>query len=299
MRPWRCRGRQDMAEKLFSFRWDIDHRACMTDGVPVIRSVCREYGVANTFFVNMGRSTNLREWLGKGLRGSKAKFSDMESINLVRKIGWRRFLTETMLARPVGRSFIPELEALKGDGHELGLHGGSDHVVWSRRFRELPDAVIEADVSETLADFEARFGRPAGFTSPGFKSDDRVVDLVDRLGFLYNGDAIGGSPHVSRATSPGRNHWTVPVTICGPRTIPYFEYHAALGRSHDAALAGLETELADARVAVLYGHPCHEGLDRQQLGHIFDLVLRKGFRFVTHEELVGTLNRDSAPGHAV
>jgi hypothetical protein len=58
-------------QKLFSFRWDIDHRACITDGLPRILRVCNELGVKNTFFVNMGRSTNLREWLSKGgLKGS-------------------------------------------------------------------------------------------------------------------------------------------------------------------------------------------------------------------------------------
>ena len=43
-----------MTEKLFSFRWDIDHRACITDGLPRIMQVCDEFGVKNTFFVNMG-----------------------------------------------------------------------------------------------------------------------------------------------------------------------------------------------------------------------------------------------------
>ena len=67
-------------EKLFSFRWDIDHRACITDGLPRIMQVCDEFGVKNTFFVNMGRSTNLREWLSKGgIKGSKAKLDDMEA----------------------------------------------------------------------------------------------------------------------------------------------------------------------------------------------------------------------------
>ena len=54
-----------MTDRLFSFRWDVDHRVCITDGLPRIRAVCRDFGVPNTFFINLGRSTNLREWLGR------------------------------------------------------------------------------------------------------------------------------------------------------------------------------------------------------------------------------------------
>ncbi|HJX87930.1 MAG TPA: hypothetical protein VJ277_10255, partial [Gemmatimonadales bacterium] len=123
-----------MSERVFVFRWDVDHRVCVTDGLPRIRAVCRDFGVPNTFFVNMGRSTNLREWLGKGVARSKAKLADREAVHLIKKTGWPRFLLETALARPVGLSFVGALQALQEEGHELGLHGGMDHVVWSRRF---------------------------------------------------------------------------------------------------------------------------------------------------------------------
>ncbi len=109
----------------------------------------------------MGRSTNLREWLGKGMVRSKAKLADKDAVHLIQKTGWPRFLLETALARPVGLRFVPELHALQEEGHELGLHGGMDHVVWSRRFHELPDTVLEADVQESYGHFVAAL-REAG-----------------------------------------------------------------------------------------------------------------------------------------
>ena len=102
-----------MSERVFVFRWDVDHRVCVTDGLPRIRAVCRDFGVPNTFFVNMGRSTNLREWLGKGVARSKAKLADREAVHLIKKTGWPRFLLETALARPVGLSFVGALQALQ------------------------------------------------------------------------------------------------------------------------------------------------------------------------------------------
>lgn len=285
-----CGRERLLSDRIFSFRWDIDHRACMTDGVPRIREVCREFGLANTFFVNLGRSTNLREWLGKGLGKTRSKLNDMEAVNLIDKIGWRRFVTETLLSRPVGLSFIRELQALQEGGHELGLHGGMDHVVWSRRFKELPNAVLEADVEESHAHFERHFGRPAGFSSPGFYSDERVMQLVDRLGYRYNGDAIGGLPR--RASAAGRtlSHWTIPVTINGPRTVPFLEYHGAIGTPDEEVLRLIDEHLRGKDFVVLYGHPCYEGVRAGLLGRVFRRVLDAGFSFVTHRQVAERLD---------
>ena len=278
-----------LREKLFSFRWDIDHRACMTDGLPSIFELCQELQIQNTFFVNMGKSTNIREWIGKGFRGSRAKFSDMESINLIKKIGWARFLYETALGRPVGFSFIPELEELLSAGHELGLHGGSDHVVWSRNFSTIPEEIIRADVEETLTSFRSHFGSPAGFTSPGFKSDERVTKIVEDLGFEYNGDAIDGRPARAMAGGEELGHWTLPVTVCGPRTIPFIEWRSAIGEDDKRIFQRIDDLIADQSYVVLYGHPCYEGLRVDLLRNIFKRVLDLGYRVVRHDEIVQRL----------
>lgn len=274
-----------MTTKLFSFRWDIDHRACMTDGMPRVMKVCQEFGVPNTFFVNMGRSTNLREWLGKGIRGSRAKLNDMEAVNLIEKIGWPRFALETVLSRPVGRSFIPQLKEAQQLGHELGLHGGSDHVVWSRRFASLPTEVLEADVRETLDEFTGHFGKPVGFTCPGFKCDERTSRLVSELGFRYDGDAIGGEPRHPSVNGAALKHWTIPVTICGPRTIPYLEWHGARGTPDDALIEDFRQRIVNEKWVVLYGHPCYEGVNDAILRKVFGAVREEGFEFVTHAQM--------------
>jgi peptidoglycan/xylan/chitin deacetylase (PgdA/CDA1 family) len=273
-----------MAEKLFAFRWDVDHRACMTDGVPRIREVCRALGVRNTFFVNLGRSTNLREWLG-GLARSREKLGDREAVHLIAKIGWRRFLVETLRARPVGLSFPDELAALQAEGHELGLHGGLDHVVWSRRFPELPRHVLEADVLEAHRLFVERFGAPAGFASPGFRSDERVMEILERLDYRYDADAIGGEPHRARARGRTLRHWTIPVTLAGPRTIPFVEWQAARGVPEADIVAAVSRHLAECERVVVYGHPSYEGVRAPLLRRIFEAALASGFRFVTLREL--------------
>ncbi len=278
-----------MSERLFVFRWDIDHRVCVTHGLPRIRSVCREFGVPNTFFVNMGRSTNLREWLGKGIARSKAKLGDKDAVHLIQKTGWPRFLLETALARPVGLNFLPVLQAMQTEGHELGLHGGMDHVIWSRRFHELPDEVLEADVEVSYGHFTRHLGTPAGFSSPGFYSDARVMRMLDRRGFTYDGDAIGGEPRPATADGRALRHWTIPVTLCGPRTVPFLEYHGARNTPEPQVMAALDEHLESRELVVLYGHPCYEGVRDDVLRTVFARVLERGFRFVTMEALAARL----------
>ena len=278
-------------DRRFSFRWDVDHRVCVTDGLPRIRAVCRELKVPNTFFINMGRSTNLREWLGAGFARSRSKLKDKEAINLIEKTGWFRFIVETLLSRPVGLSFVDELKALQAEGHELGLHGGMDHVVWSRRFSELPDDVLEADVRRSYGHFVTHFGRPQGFASPGFRSDERLMRLLDRMGFAYDGDGIGMPP--ARATAGGQPlaHWKIPVTLCGPRTIPFLEWHGARGTAEGAVLDEIDHHLDANALVVMYGHPCYEGVHEALLRRVFERALAKGFRFVTHAEIVARLEQ--------
>jgi hypothetical protein len=278
-----------VSDRLFVFRWDVDHRVCVTDGLPRIRSVCRDFAVPNTFFVNMGRSTNLREWLGKGMVRSKAKLADKDAVHLIQKTGWPRFLLETALARPVGLKFVPELHALQEEGHELGLHGGMDHVVWSRRFHELPDTVLEADVQESYGHFARHLGQPAGFSSPGFQSDGRVMRMLDRMGFTYDGDEIGGEPRRATADGDELRHWTIPVTLCGPRTVPFLEYHGARGTPAEQMLSELDRHLEDRDLVVLYGHPCYEGVREQILRKVFARVVEHGFRFVTMQAVAARL----------
>lgn len=278
-----------MSDRLFVFRWDVDHRVCITDGIPRIRSVCRDFGVPNTFFVNLGRSTNLREWVGKGMVRSRAKLADKDAVHLIQKTGWPRFLLETALARPVGLRFVPVLQALQHEGHELGLHGGMDHVVWSRRFHDLPDHVLEADVQESYGHFLRHFGKPAGFTSPGFYSDARVMRMIDRLGFSYDGDAIGGEPRRAAADGLPLRHWTIPVTLSGPRTVPFLEYHGARHTPEAEVLDELDRHLEARDLVVLYGHPCFEGVRDQVLRKVFARVVERGFRFATMQAVAARL----------
>jgi hypothetical protein len=158
-----------------------------------------------------------------------------------------------------------------------------DHVIWSRRFAEIPEDVLNADVDESYAAFTQLFGKPQGFASPGFYADARVSKMVDRLGFVYDGDAVGGEPR--------RNgqHWTIPVTLTGKGTVPFLEFHGARHTSESDFLAEYERHLAEHDRVVVYGHPCYEGVRPSLLRELFERALKRGFRFLTLSEMAAQL----------
>ena len=180
------------------------------------------------------------------------------------------------------------LQALQAEGHELGLHGGMDHVVWSRRFHELPDADSRGrrGASPTATSCGTSGSRPAS-PRPASTPTSASCAMLDRLGFLYNGDAIGGEPR--RATADGRTlrHWTIPVTLCGPAHdpvsgIPWRPRHAG-GRG--AAPAGRASGAHEQ--VVLYGHPCYEGVREQVLRKVFAAGARARFPLRHHADARG------------
>jgi hypothetical protein len=54
-------------------------------------------------------------------------------------------------------------------------------------------------------------------------------------------------------------------------------------------ITDINRRLDGERWVVLYGHPCYEGVNDGILRRIFRTVLERGFRFVTHQEMVELL----------
>ena len=79
------------------------------------------------------------------------------------------------------------------------------------------------------------------------------------------------------------------MTLSGPRTIPFLEYHGA--REHAGggghAPAGRAPRAHDE--VILYGHPCYEGVREGVLRQVFARVVEHGFRFVTMQTLAERL----------
>jgi hypothetical protein len=89
-------------------------------------------------------------------------------------------------------------------------------------------------------------------------------------------------------------HWTIPVTLSGPRTIPFLEYHGAKGTPETEVLRLFEEHLDEHESVILYGHPCYEGVRDRILRQIFATVVERGFRFVTMQTMAEQLRTVTA-----
>ena len=88
---------------------------------------------------------------------------------------------------------------------------------------------------------------------------EQVVVDGDALHKLL-GDAIGGEPHLANADGQTLRHWTIPVTLCGPRTIPFLEYHGAR-HTPDAEVMRQLDEHLEAQVDAILAKIQQVGMD--------------------------------------
>ncbi len=275
-----------MKEKIFSMRWDIDHLFCLEKGVPNILSVCRDYSIKCTFFINLGKSLNLKEWLFKSFTKSIHKLTDTKSINIIKKIGYYNLFKILMLNPDVGLRRIDILHRIIDEGHELGLHGAMDHMLWSRNIKNLPEAQINAILEEAKEKYTKKIEREIfGFAAPGFAWSAKTILCLERKGFAYTGDIEGNEPFYPEIDNHKYNIMCIPVTVIGPDTVPIIEYYAAYGKNDEEITSITCNKISEKNFAVLYGHPSFEGLKTGILSNIFRYVKENNYTIMTHKEI--------------
>ena len=265
--------------KTFTFRFDIDSLADIEVGVPQLIGLGKELNARFSFFVNMGRSFNIRvQWSRMLQRYQKPGATGNQNLTTLIKLGFWRSVRTVIYNPNIGLSHAKTLFKLLDEGHELGLHGGMDHPLWQWNLEGLRKGEISDLLKPAYDHFTRLFGRPKGFSSPGFRYNRHVLELVDEYGFTYASDMEGEGP----CRIEGFRHVQIPVNIIGPDKVPLLEH---LGRTGTAAAEDRVAEEVEKREhAVLYGHPAYEGTDAR-LRQIISRIMKSGHRIVTLEEL--------------
>ncbi|MCY3808849.1 MAG: polysaccharide deacetylase family protein [Gemmatimonadetes bacterium] len=263
---------------VFALRFDVDSVTCLEHGVPALLKLGERHGVRFTFFVNMGRSFSWRHTVARTLRSRRARTTGDDAggarankLPAAAKLG-RSGVLKTVLMNPrLGWRYRPALDRLFEEGHELGLHGGSNHATWQYALDELGEDGLQRHVRSSFATFRDRYGQPSGFASPGFRYNEAVLDLVDSEGFEYASDMTGERPF--RPARPGSKrrytHFQVPVNVIGEDSVPVIEQGLALGRSDVRIVRDAVERIRERRFALMYGHPYVEGVHWRLLDAIF------------------------------
>jgi peptidoglycan/xylan/chitin deacetylase (PgdA/CDA1 family) len=222
----------------------------------------------------------------KSFKKSYAKLKDSAAINIIQKLGYLRLLQLIALNPSVGLSRIDILKKIIGEGHELGLHGALNHMLWSRRICDFSIDDVEQMLQQTVLMFKKELGiNIVGFAAPGFRWSRASLACLDRLGFAYSGDQSGEKPFYPKLNGTTFNHMCLPVTLIGPNTVPIIEYHAALGKDDDEIADIVCQEIDKKDFAVIYGHPVFEGFKTDILRKIFNFVLENEYKVLRHDEI--------------
>ncbi len=265
-----------------AIRFDVDSIRCIEEGIPNLRDVAAAYDVRFTFFINMGYSFNLRHTLRHYVEKRRARpepnddsgAAPKQSLGAMDKLGVSAILRTIILNPQLGHKYRGVFDALHADGHELGLHGGTDHVIWQRSLLELSDKELRDLFRPAFETFKEWWGSPTAFASPGFVHDHRVLALLDEYDFEYSSDMSGDEPF-RPDTEAGHqyNHFQIPVTVAGAGNVPIIEESLAQGMGEGDIVDRCVSVIESQAHAVLYGHPFVEGVHASILDQVIQRVI--------------------------
>jgi peptidoglycan/xylan/chitin deacetylase (PgdA/CDA1 family) len=179
-------------------RFDIDTVTCMRQGIPRLLEIGKKHNARFTFFANMGRAVSYPALIRKRISGSAKKTNAhlADKLPTRLKLGVGGWLTTVVLNPRVGRNSPLILKEIVDCGHDLGLHGGSNHGTWHHESQAWSIERLRTEVAWGVrAMSEARLPQPTMFASPGFTSPPDLPSVLEEMGFqLLADDHRAGLP---------------------------------------------------------------------------------------------------------
>ena len=181
-------------------------------------------------------------------------------------------------------------------GHEVGLHGGSNHGTWHRLAASWDAGTLRREVQHGVAALRQHgVGNVTSFSSPGWQGSAALNGVLDELGFDLVGDAHGTD--LQSVLRPGMRLRSVPTNILGePGGVGYLEHLRALGMDDDAALERFRTDLGRVpNFAVAYDHPYYAGT--RELGLLEKMITEArnlGFEIGTMSDIADRFSDEAA-----
>jgi len=279
--------------KYFCFRFDVDTPKCIKAGVPNLIKLSKKLEVPFTFFINMGRGTSRWSYLKKRLTfGSKATTQSIHKFSNLKKLGLWDFFLMALINPQVGNSHPDIIKSLKNAGHEIGLHGGSNHGEWQNGSHNWEKQKFFQEIRPALDSLTKFLGeKPLGFSSPGWRGSNDLNKILEFLNFQYVADAHGDNLKKITSALNDSKLLQVPTNILGDGGVAYLENLRAKKMSDQSILEDLSSKLEEHNFAVIYDHPYFAGIQELSImERIIYLVRSKGFKIVTLKTLIENRN---------
>ena len=175
--------------KVFALRFDIDTPKCLAEGVPPLIDLAEAHGVRFSFYLTVGRSVSIPNFLAARFSG-KAGEPSAAALSARQKLGWRDYLYTALVNPKIGPTFRNIVHRLAAS-QELGLHGGRNHELWHHQSPTWSHEKTKDEV-QWAVDWLRKEGFPVkGFSSPGWTSPPDLAQVLAEAGFKYRADRHG------------------------------------------------------------------------------------------------------------
>lgn len=263
--------------KYCCFRFDADTHVCISRGIPALVNLADKLDAKFTFFVNMGRSFDVRVTLSKAL-SRQLQGGRRGSLSAVKKLGWRAALKAAVLNPQAGRSNPAALLAAARSGHEIGLHGGRNHALWERAAQTWSEDRLRKEIESGLCWLrECGLPAPRAFSSPAWNSPPALLRVLPAYGFCFLVDTCDT---VADEVEARGKLVSVPTNVIAePQSAGYLEIMRLRGWSRARVTEDFRAQLATKhKLAVVYDHPFFAGIHAlEQVGELVEVAQEEGF----------------------
>ena len=279
--------------KYFCFRFDVDTPKCIKQGVPNLIRLSKKLDVPFTFFINMGRGTSRWSFIKKHFTfRNKAITQTAKKLSNLKKLGLWDYFLMAIINPQVGNSHPEIIKSLKKAGHEVGLHGGSNHGEWQNESHSWKKQKYFKEITPALNSLSNFLGeKPLGFSSPGWCGSNDLNIILESLDFHYVADAYGEDLKKIVSVENESKLLQVPTNILGDGGVAYLENLRAKNMNDNAILKDFSSKLDERLFAVIYDHPYYAGIQEiTMIESMVDMVRSKGFQIATLRTLVENRN---------
>jgi len=284
-----------MKKRFFCIRFDVDTELCLREGARNLAALSGKTHAAFTFFVNPGKAID-RSTLPQTLLRRYGARTQHKAAHLAtsRKLGRSEFLhilISNPSALPRHANILKELEAA---GHEIGLHGGSNHGAWQSKAAQWTAERVAQEVDWGLERLRrAGMCDIASFASPGWNAPTALFDVLSRRGFTIVADCHGESGIPTLIKVDKTYLTSIPTALTGePGGVGFFEHARALGRSDADILELLRGRLQGSETFIcLYDHPFYAGRhELDLLEKVISLARDTGWTPTTIQDAVAQMS---------
>lgn len=276
--------------KTIALRIDVDTLRGTSRGVPALCEILAKHRVRGTFYFSVGPD-NMGRHLWRLLK--PAFLWKMLRTDAAGLYGPEIVLMGTAWPGPrIGKRCRTQiLEAFRA-GHEIGFHAW-DHHKSQAKLTSMSSAEMIREFERGLAELAGITGEmPATSASPGWRTNDRLLEVKAGFPFRYNSDCRGRSPFYPVTAEGVRGQLQIPVTLP--------TYDEAVGRGgvtdanyNDHQISLLSGELPNVLTihAEAEGGRCH-GMFDEYLARVAAL----GYEVIPLGELAARVAEDAPEG---